>query len=409
MYEKGIVVRLVAARSFGVAYPYVPDKKEAFEDLHRLTLDIDSGVRAAANHSLGRASIFKATEVGSKDEFRKELENALNFFEKSAIEATYYSNPAIFCFPFYRSFYTITFKKLRAESEIQKYLVEARNAVEGSESKKNLLEAIENLANALKEAQKAYEKGLDGMKCDLNAYRRYCERATDILDSAEGKVPGATKLIRRGLPIIDQKIKEILTKIQENAKVLCKQTKDTPLEDLGKEVNRVSQTFPLIRDPIGLEKEFINLWTALSSICAKMPEEEREEACELLKKAGDEPYIEDKLPLINMVLSKISSQISAAKNIETVEKKLDEIMVSLKPGIREELVISVGAEFGGTGAQHVITIPLQEISYPDLKKDLEKVKGRSFLKLSSFPAKLAEKVKSYIIQNKKDELLKHLS
>jgi hypothetical protein len=44
------------------------------------------------------------------------------------------------------------------------------------------------------------------------------------------------------------------------------------------------------------------------------------EACELLKKAGDEPYIEDKLPLINMVPSKISSQISAAKNIETVEK-----------------------------------------------------------------------------------------
>jgi hypothetical protein len=105
-----------------------------------------------------------------------------------------------------------------------------------------------------------------------------------------------------------------------------------------------------------------------------------------------------------MVLSKISSQISAAKNIETVEKKLDEIMVSLKPGIRQELVMTVGAEFAGIGAQHVITVPLQEIFYPDLKKDLEKVKGRSFIKLSSLPAKMAEKVKSYIIQTKKEEL-----
>ncbi len=110
-----------------------------------------------------------------------------------------------------------------------------------------------------------------------------------------------------------------------------------------------------------------------------------------------------------MVLSKISSQISAAKNIETVEKKLDDIMVSLKPGIRQELVVTIGAEFAGTGAQHVITIPLQEISYPDLKKDLEKVKGKGILKFASLPAKLTGKVKDYLIRNKKYEILNHLS
>ncbi len=49
-----------------------------------------------------------------------------------------------------------------------------------------------------------------------------------------------------------------------------------------------------------------------------------------------------------MVLGKISSQICAA--IETVEKKLDSIIVSMK-GIREELVITVGVEFAGTGAK----------------------------------------------------------
>ncbi|MFA4935304.1 MAG: hypothetical protein WC568_05665 [Candidatus Methanoperedens sp.] len=397
------IVRFFAAEAVGVAFVYISDKKQAWDDLYRLTLDENRIVRPTAFFSLGRASIFKATNAENKEKFKKDMEEAISYFEKSLINIIF-QYPAKFCLPFYRSFYTLTFKTENVDTEVEEYLAEARNAVKGSESKEKLLEAVENLGNALKEVRNLRNKDFNAVKSDLNAYRRYLERAADLLVDTEEKAPGATKMIRRGLPIIDQKIKEIIAEIQENAKALCKQTKDTPLEDLGKEVIRVSQAFPQIRDPIGLEKGFINLWTALSSICAKMPEEERGEACKLLKKAGDEPYIEDKLPLINMVLSKISSQISATKNIETVEKKLDEIMVSLKPGIREELVISVGVDFGGTGAQHVITIPLQEISYPDLKKDLEKVKGRSFLKLSSLPSKLAEKVKSYITQNKKEEL-----
>ncbi|MCX9011981.1 MAG: HEAT repeat domain-containing protein [Candidatus Methanoperedens sp.] len=392
-------VRWGAARAIGLAYPIIPDKEQAWKDLHRMTQDADKYVQAYANYSLGKISIFKATGTQNEDSFRKELENALEFF---SLSRSTYINPARFCLPFYKSFYAITFKKEETEAEVQTYLAEAKRAVEGSMSKEKLLEAVENLANALKKAHKAMN--FDEIKSDLNAYRHYCERAADILDETEDKAPGATKLIRRGLPIIDKRIRELITEIQENAKTLCKQIKDTPFENLGKEVIRVSQAFPQIRDPIGLEKGFINLWTALSTICAKMPEEERGEACELLKKASDEPYIEDKLPLISMVLSKISSQISAAKNIDTVEKKLDKIIVSLKPGIREELVISVGAEFSGTGAQHVITIPLQDISYPDLKKDLEKINGKSILKLSSLPAKLAEKVKSYLVRNKKDEI-----
>ncbi len=395
-----------SAVAIGLAFPYVPNKKQAWNDLIRLAQNKDKDVRGSANYSLGRASIFKATEAESENGFRKELEKALGFFEKSLNETTY-RNPASFCLPFYRSFYTITFQKQDAAIEVQKYLVEAKNALEGSESAEKLLEVVESLKNALDEAQKTND--FNNMKSDLNAYRRYLERAADLLADTEEKAPDATKLIRRGLPIIDEKIREIIAEIQENAKALCKQTKDTLLEDLGKEVIRLSQAFPQIRDPIGLEKGFINLWTALSSICAKMPEDERGEACELLKKANEEHYIEDKLPLINMVLSKISSQISAAKNIETVEKKLDEIMFSLKPGIREELVITAGAELAGTGAKHEIRIPLQEITYPEIKSDLEKIKGRTIFRLGSLPTKLAEKVKGYLLRTKKGELLKQLT
>ncbi|MCD4809927.1 MAG: hypothetical protein K8R17_08530 [Methanosarcinales archaeon] len=140
----------------------------------------------------------------------------------------------------------------------------------------------------------------------------------------------------------------------------------------------------------------------LSAICTKIPEDDRGEACELLEKASDEPYIEDRVNLINMVLSKISTQMSEAK-------KLDEVIISLTPGIREELVISVGAEFAGTGAKHEIHIPLQEITYHDIKKDLESIKGRGSFKIASLSAKLVAKVREYLIRNNKNELLKYLS
>lgn len=394
---QGDDVRCIPNALYSV-FPYASDKEQAFADLIRLTQSKYPYVRISTNYFLGKICISKATEAECEDDFREELEKALKFFEIVSKETLI--SPARFCLPFYRSFYTITFKKQGVEAEVKKYLSEAKGAVEGSKSKKKLLDAMENLANALKEVQKVHDIDFNTVKCDLNAYRRYCERAAELLETTAEKAPGATKLIKKGLPIIDQQIKEIIAEIQKNAKALCNQTKNTALEDLGKEVNRAGQIFPQIRDPIGLEKGFINLWMALLSICAKMPEEEKGEACELLKKAGDEPYIEDKLPLINMVLSKISSQISAAKNIETVEKKLDEILVSLKPGIRQELVITVGAEFAGTGAKHKIHIPLQEIAYSELKKDLENIKGKGILKLASLPAKLAEKVKEYLVRNK---------
>ena len=84
--------------------------------------------------------------------------------------------------------------------------------------------------------------------------------------------------------------------------------------------------------------------------------------------------------------------------IKEMKINIDDIIFSLKPGISEELVITVGAEFYGTGAQHVITIPLQEISYHDLKKNLETIKDKKSLKLASLPPKLAEKVKDYLIR-----------
>lgn len=321
-------VRWRVAASLGKSFANIPDKNQAWDDLHQLTQDVDIRVRVNANYSLGSASIFNATEMENEWDFRKELEKAMEFFEKSSKEVNVFTdNFARFCLPFYRSFYTITFKKQEAGDEVQEYLAEAKNAVKGSESKEKLLEAVENLASALKEAQNARE--FSEMKSDLNAYRRYLERAADLLGTAEEKAPGATRLIKRGLPIIDERIKGIISEIQEKSKALCKQTKGTSLGDLGKEVSRQGQSLLQIGDSIKLEKSVNNFLFALSAICAKMPRKDRGEACELIKMAYKERYVEDILNLINMALPKISSQLTYAEEIEEVHKNLNKIEIKI--------------------------------------------------------------------------------
>ncbi len=340
-------VRKSALEAIGVAYPYIPTNFQGLClcFLLRFSKDVDINMNIFANYSLGRISIHKAIESDGEQSFKNELENALKFFEKASILATNqitYSNPAKFCLPFYRSFYALTFKKEEAKAELKKYLAEAKRAVGGSHSKEKLLEAVENLGNALKEAQNLKEKDFNGLKCDLNTYKRYCERAVDMLDSAEEKAPGATRLMRRRLPIIDERIKEIIAEIQEKAKALCKNTRDTPFENLGKDVNRAGQCLAQIRDPISLEKRVQTMQNALSAICARMPVEERGDACELLSKANVEQYVEDKLELINIVLSKIPSQIGNVTNIQISNS--NNIQITTANGTTQKISIETSEE-----------------------------------------------------------------
>jgi len=174
----------------------------------------------------------------------------------------------------------------------------------------------------------------------------------------------------------------------------CRETRGTLLENLGYEINQIDKNLLLVRDPIGLEKGVENLLIVVSDICDKLPEEERGGASELLEKAKAETYIEDRIDLVNMILSKNPPQIRMTE----LEKKIDALIISLKPGIREELTVSVGAKVFGTGVQHVITIPLQAISYPELKEDLGKIKEKSTIKLPSLPQRLAHRLRTILLE-----------
>lgn len=320
-------LRRSAAYALGNAFLHLPNKKEAWSDIYRLTSDKDIYVRTQAYHSLGNISISRAVDAESEENFKKEIEEAIKYFEKASLEKTY-SNPAKFCLPFYRSFYAIIFKKKGAEARVQNYIAEARNAIVGSSSKKKLLEAVENLENALTEAKKAQD--FNDIKSDLNAYRWYCDHACKLLDTTEEEAPDASRLIRRGLPIIDERIRGILAEIQERAKALCKQVKDTEFKELGQQANNVGQELSKIRDTIGLEKGVNNMLIPLSAVCEKMPKREKGEACEILEKLKQEQYIEDKLPLINILLSKFSSQMNKDQEEEKPMPKIQEKNVEIE-------------------------------------------------------------------------------
>jgi HEAT repeat protein len=140
-------VRGEASRALESVFNQVPDKNQAWQDLYRLTQDEDRYVRMFAYHSLGRASVFKATEKADKNALKKKLEAAVAYFKNSSYER---GSPAKFCYPFYRSYLAITFQGAK-EDEVQRYLAEAKEAVGSSKSKDELLKAVENLALALQE------------------------------------------------------------------------------------------------------------------------------------------------------------------------------------------------------------------------------------------------------------------
>lgn len=208
----------------------------------------------------------------------------------------------------------------------------------------------------------------------------------------------ALKTKCRGLPVIDKQIQRMLAEIQEKAEEVCRQSLGTLFEDFGKEVNQISQDLPKVRDPITLEKQINIMLTALSPVCDKMSEIDNE-ACKYYQMAQREQYFEDKIPLINMILSKIPTHLG-------IGEKLDEIQILLEPKRKKELVFSLGGNLYGSGGQFVYTIPLDEIHYSGLEKDIEEIKDKN--KFSNFPAKLTGKIKDYLVRNEKHDLLNRL-
>jgi len=279
-------VRQAAAEALGSAFSDLPEKDEAWEDLHRLAQD-DGSVITTANNSLGRASINRAIEAKDEDAFRKEIESAIGFFEKSLLRSRF--TPSIFCLPFYRSFYAITFKKTEALAEVEQYLQEARDAAHGQKNKEILIEAIENLSRALLEVKRLDDSDLDLIKLNLKAYKQYCDRAGELLTMMEKDAPGAVRVMRRGMPIIDRRIKTVLKDVEEKAANFCRSAKDTPLQNQGRRAFEGAAGLGGVELQDEADRTLRALMIQAKGYCDMLPQEIKELVCGQLKcaeKAG---------------------------------------------------------------------------------------------------------------------------
>ena len=311
-------VRSNVAKALGSCFSAVPDKENAWSDLHQLTQDdYSDDVVIYAYHSLGSASVYKATEEEGEENFKENIRIAIDYFKKSSRESFYkFVKPAGFCLPFYRSYYAIISEKQEAEAEAVKYLDKAEKATKGSESKEALLKAVENLANALKEAQ---NPNFGEKKEHLRACRQYCDHTAELADSARGKSPVAAAAIERGIPIVGVKVKEIIAEIQEKAKEACRQAQGTPAEEIACGVNQEVQKWV-----IGDQEELtLNIEKLIFSLQSKIPRIPlNEHIHEEIEKIRDETDLTKQYAMVSHLIISIPTNIHIGDNITIKDVKV---------------------------------------------------------------------------------------
>ena len=311
-----------AASALGSAFPYVINKEEVWNILIKLSENDNDFVKSSASYSLGRIYILRATVAENDGIFKKELEKAIGFFEKS-LEIGVFNSSAEFCLPFYRSFHAITFRKKDSEVEVEIDLQKAKHALRGSESRTKLFEVVKSLSNALKEVQNIHELDLETRQSKLKIFEQNIEHTNIILNATEKKAPIATGFAKRGASMIHDNIKQTITEIEKKAENLCREAKGTPYEELGKQANKVGKNLSNTNDLEEINIHIKTMGIIFKGICNKMPEQDRGEACELLELFNQELNVKNKLPLANTILSKVSSQLRESEIPQTKDSILN--------------------------------------------------------------------------------------
>ncbi|AKB78187.1 phosphorylase [Methanosarcina horonobensis HB-1 = JCM 15518] len=381
-------VRIFAAYSIGSIFPYIPDKKCAWQELIKLKENEENEVRSSTTHSLGRICIFKASQAETDKEYEKELKNAITFFEQASINSRFI-NPSKFCLPFYRSFYTIIFnEEKQTQNEIEKYLAEAKNVIVKSHNEKLLLKAVENLANVLKQVQNFERMDLNAKKDKLNFCRIYCEQTAELLNYTEKVSPYTTELIRKGLPIFNRKLKPLFEEIQEKAKIVCRESEGTPTQEIACAISREVQKWE-----IGSQEEMTwyveNLVFALESSIPKVPENQH--IFDRIQQIREQKDIPKQYGMVSTLIPLIP-KLCMEQKIDSMEKKLDELIVHFSES-HTDLTISLGADFYGNGIKVTKTIPLQKFSDKEKGEIEGKIQGNEGIKLSSLSTTLIKKIK----------------
>lgn len=319
--DKSDGIRRIIARTYGDLFKYEPYKSRIIRELLRLAKDEDCYVRSFANHSFGRASVFMAAEAENRNELEKLLKDAIEYFEESFREETPYK-PAKFCLPFYRSYFAVTFENAN-EDEIDKYLENSRKSIDGSKSREELFEAIQNLSKALKESQKLKGKSLEEISIELKAYRWYCEEASKFMISAEERAPIAIKLMKKCNPLLENKIQASISEIQKSAREICKNTRgsNTGAEAPGSEIYKAAKSLST-EDIYKTHRCASRITSKLKEFCELLPEDKRELVCSVIEEIKHATEFPDSLEKLELALAYTLSAIEVPLQVNDVTKEI---------------------------------------------------------------------------------------
>jgi len=82
-------------------------------------------------------------------------------------------------------------------------------------------------------------------------------------------------MIKRSIPLVDEKIKALFREVEDAAKGLCKASKGTLQEDLGKSAYEGTKGLGRIESPIDAERYLGDLIPLLQAHCSLLPEMSR--------------------------------------------------------------------------------------------------------------------------------------
>ena len=189
--------------------------------------------------------------------------------------------------------------------------------------------------------------------------------------------------------------------LKETAKIAYEKAKGTPAEEIAQLVNKDIQKW----DVNNQEQMETNLNNLIFSLKMQVPNvSENEPIISKIDEIKSCTKVEDQIAILTMLIPLIPT-MAIPTRLDNINEKMsslissiNEMKISMKPAIKEEIQVTVGISGFGSGIQKVITIPIQEISYSELQEDL-KMYSNSMMDIVKIPSRLKDKILGYIKKN----------
>lgn len=165
----------------------------------------------------------------------------------------------------------------------------------------------------------------------FRAYAKYCFQAADCVREVRESAPLASEIIdtimvERSIPTLDDKIKTLFKEVEEAAGSLCRGSKGTAQEDMGRSAYELTKGLKWISSPIEAEgyfEEIVPLLMALAH-CNRLPKDAQTYLNTLVSESAT---LEQRFDALKQVLIAL---LALSGNEDSRNKEQEEILIYLR-------------------------------------------------------------------------------